>query len=181
MQNHHRYDNGNKDVMCTIMRPRDRVSSLVKYLPCFFSYALNISTVQSLLAEGKTAHALTAACGTLGWMAFVGICAYIQPVFTLLTLVYAFVEGNLLLAVVQIGWHAFVDEDDPTNDYINSTTIIEGENFTLNEECVDAFVFPVHPSIHPKGCRGVALTQRGSRCPTPCIRLSRFAWSCPRP
>ena len=31
-------------------------------------------------------------------------------------------------------WHAFVDEDDPTNDYINSTTVVNGLNFTLNEE-----------------------------------------------
>jgi hypothetical protein len=47
---------------------------------------------------------------------------------------YAFIESNILLAVVQIGWHAFVDEDDPSNDYVNSTTIVNGLNFTLSEE-----------------------------------------------
>jgi len=132
--NHHKYDNGDKDVICTILRPRDRFSSLVKFLPGFFAYASNVSTVQSLIAEGKTAYALQASLGTLYYLAIVSACAYVQPLFTLCTLVYAFVEGNVLLSVVQIGWHAFVDEDDPTNDYINSTTIVDGVNFTLNEE-----------------------------------------------
>jgi len=132
--NHHKYDNGEKDIICTLYRPRDRISSLIKFFPSFFAYASNISTIQSLLEEGKTDYAFMAFCGTLWWLAFVGVCAYIQPLFTFCTIIYAFVEGNILLAVVQVGWHAFVDEDDPTNDFINSTTVVDGVNFTLSEE-----------------------------------------------
>lgn len=62
------------------------------------------------------------------------MCYYIQPWFTTLTLIYAFFEGNILLSVVNFVWHAFIDEDDPTNDYVNSMTIVDGLNFTLKEE-----------------------------------------------
>jgi len=41
---------------------------------------------------------------------------------------------NILLSVVNFTWHAFIDPDDLSNEYVNSTTIIEGLNFTLAEE-----------------------------------------------
>jgi hypothetical protein len=42
-----------QDVICTIMRPRDEFKSLVKFLPSFFAYASNVSTIQSLIEEGR--------------------------------------------------------------------------------------------------------------------------------
>lgn len=71
---------------------------------------------------------------TLYYCAFVGVCGYIHPLFTLFTLVYAFVEGNILLSIVNFVWHGFIDPSDPSNDYVNSTTVVEGLNFTLGEE-----------------------------------------------
>jgi hypothetical protein len=35
------------------MRPRDEFKSLVKFLPSFFAYASNVSTIQSLIEEGR--------------------------------------------------------------------------------------------------------------------------------
>ena len=56
-----------------------------------------------MYALGTTRYAAMAFGGTCYWIAFVSACAYVHPLFTFCTLVYAFVEGNLLLAVVQIG------------------------------------------------------------------------------
>ena len=62
------------------------------------------------------------------------LCWRVHALFCFCTLVYAFVEGNILLSIVNFTWHAFIDPDEPGNDYVNSTTIIEGLNFTLSEE-----------------------------------------------
>jgi hypothetical protein len=50
--NHHKYDNSHKDVYCTAYRPRDQFSSWVKYLPEWFAYASNVSSVGSFIEEG---------------------------------------------------------------------------------------------------------------------------------
>lgn len=49
-------------------------------------------------------------------------------------LFYPLMEGNILLSAVNFAWHAFIDPDDPSNDYVNSTTVVNGLNFCLQEE-----------------------------------------------
>ena len=71
---------------------------------------------------------------TVWYVAFASTIAYIHPLFCFATIIYAFIEGNILLAVINFTWHAFIDPEDPSNDYVNSTTVIEGLNFTLGEE-----------------------------------------------
>jgi hypothetical protein len=134
LYNHHKYDNDERDVYSTAYRPRDRFTSWVTYLPEWFAYASNVSSIRAFCQEGKWNWAAGSALGTAGYVAFVAACWKIHPTFTLLTLVYAFVEGNILLSIVNFVWHGFIDPNDPSNDYVNSTTVVEGLNFTLAEE-----------------------------------------------
>jgi hypothetical protein len=132
--NHHKYDNDERDVYSTAFRPRDRFGSWVRYLPEWFAYASNVSSVRAFVREGRTRFALATALSTLGYAAFVAALLYAHTQFALCTVVYAFVEGNILLSVVNYTWHAFIEPTEPSNDYVNSTTIVEGLNFTLGEE-----------------------------------------------
>jgi hypothetical protein len=132
--NHHKYDNNHQDVYSTAFRPRNTITSWVKYIPEWFGYASNVSSVLAFLEEGRRYFALMTFLSTLYYVVFVGVCYYIHPLFTWFTLIYAFVEGNILLSVVNFVWHAFIDPKEPSNDYVNSTTIVEGLNFTLAEE-----------------------------------------------
>jgi hypothetical protein len=72
--------------VCTLYRPRDRFSTLVKFLPAWFGYAINATTVQALWGEGRKDLALLAVGGTLYWAAFVAVCAWVEPWFTFWTL-----------------------------------------------------------------------------------------------
>jgi hypothetical protein len=49
--NHHKYDNDERDIYSTAFRPRDEFSSWVKYLPEWFAYASNISTIICFIKE----------------------------------------------------------------------------------------------------------------------------------
>ena len=71
---------------------------------------------------------------TLYYLAFVALIYRFQPTFCFWYVLYPLAEGNILLSVVNYTWHAFIDPDDPANDYVNSTTVIDGLNFCLKEE-----------------------------------------------
>eukprot|EP00392_Amoebophrya_sp_AT5.2_P015309 g15511.t1 len=70
-------------------------------------------------------------------------------IFTFWTLIFAFVEAGLLLAIVNWVWHGFIDIRDPASPYVNSTTVVEGLNFTLAEDMKEPAMYPgVHWSNH---------------------------------
>jgi hypothetical protein len=139
LYNHHRYDNDLRDVYTTALRPRDTFTSWLQYLPEWFGYASNITSIWAFLKEGRWNAALGSIVSTGYYIVFVALCWAVHPLFTLLTLIYAFIEGNILLSIVNFGvitlmWHGFIEPSDPSNDYINSTTVVDGLNFTLGEE-----------------------------------------------
>jgi fatty acid desaturase len=132
--NHHKYDNSDRDVYSTAFRPRNSFTAWLAYLAEWFGYASNLSSILAFFEEGKPHLAWRACRGTLWFLCFFLLSATVHLRFTLCTIGYAFVEGNILLCVVNWVWHAFIDPEDPSSDYVNSTTIVEGLNFTLNEE-----------------------------------------------
>jgi hypothetical protein len=92
--NHHRYDNDARDVYSTAFRPRDQFKSWVKYLPEWFGYASNVSSIKAFIQEGRWNWVQGITLSTLYYVAFVSACYWVAPLFTVFTLVYAFVEGN---------------------------------------------------------------------------------------
>mmetsp|Transcript_29057 Transcript_29057/g.68300 ORF Transcript_29057/g.68300 Transcript_29057/m.68300 type:complete len:531 (-) Transcript_29057:120-1712(-) len=133
--NHHKYDNDSDDVYSTGAYPRDSFGHFLRYVYIWFLYALNISSIFKFLEEGKAARAYRCIGGTLYYAAGVGLCAkLVSPTFAAFYIVYPLIEGNILLGAVNYTWHAFIDPNDHDNDYVNSVTILNGLNFTLNEE-----------------------------------------------
>jgi hypothetical protein len=110
LYNHHKYDNDDRDVYSTAYRARDTFSSWVTYLPEWFAYASNISSLRAFIQERKWKYVIGTLVSTLYYCVFVSVCWYIHPVFTLFTLIYAFVEGNILLSIVNFVWHGFIGE-----------------------------------------------------------------------
>jgi len=132
--NHHKYDNNQYDIICTAYRPRDSFKAWTTYLTEWMAYATNLSSIGAFLEEGAYGHAFWMTVWTAWYCLFVYLCWQMHALFTFCTIIYALVEGNILLSAVNWTWHAFIDPNDPQNDYINSITIIEGLNFTLGEE-----------------------------------------------
>ena len=133
--NHHKYDNDMDDVYSTGAYPRDSFKQFIRYIYIWFLYALNISSINKFQSEGKTDRALRCVAGCLYYLAGLAVCSkYVSPLFALMYVFYPLVEANILLSAVNYTWHAFIDPDDHDNDYVNSTTILDAMNFTLDEE-----------------------------------------------
>lgn len=133
--NHHKYDNDMDDVYSTAAYPRDSFKQYVRYVYIWFLYALNISSIYKFQSEGMTNRAFRCVAGCAYYLFGLALCAkYVSPLFALMYVFYPLVEANILLSAVNYTWHAFIDPEDHDNDYVNSTTILDGLNFTLNEE-----------------------------------------------
>ena len=134
LYNHHRYDNDENDVYSTAFRRRDSFKSWLKYLPEWMAYAVNLSSFISFVKLGEYWKAATTVLSTLYYVAFCLAVAHFSPMFCMWYLLYPLIEGNILLAIVNYTWHAFIEPSDPGNDYVNSLTVIEGLNFCMKEE-----------------------------------------------
>lgn len=132
--NHHRYHNGVSDVYSTGGFPRDSLWSFCRYFFVWLLYASNLSTLHQLVAEGRTRAAVEVVGATMYYLALVGAVAAVSPAWAAASMGWAFVEGNVLLAMVNWVWHAFIDPADPTNPFIVSTTIVRGQEFIFSEE-----------------------------------------------
>jgi hypothetical protein len=145
--NHHRYNNGQFDVVTTSDKPRDSFVNWVGYLPRWFIYAINISTSIQFALEGQMRIAKKVMVGTLYFFTWLAINAAIfGRFFTMAYLFFPFVEANILLAAVNWSWHAFLDPQDPENEFVQSITILEGSVNVLNEDA--HLVHHQYPAAH---------------------------------
>jgi len=133
--NHHKYDNAVDDVYSTGAYPRDSFVEFLRYVYVWFLYALNVSSIAKFYQEGKMDRVFRCIGGTVYYgigvrIAWTAVC----PEFAIFYVLYPLIEGNILLSAVNYTWHAFIDPNDHDNDYVNSVTILDGLNFTLDEE-----------------------------------------------
>jgi uncharacterized membrane protein len=132
--NHHRYDNGVEDLYSTGGWRRDSLWSFCRYIVTWFGYASNFSTVYQFVSEKRYFWAAQVVAATGYYLALVGVLWTINPAWALASIVWAFIEGNILLSLVNWVWHAFIDPTDPENEFTSSTTIVDGEHFIFSEE-----------------------------------------------
>ena len=96
----------------------------------FRSY--NESTFYDFYVQGDYKKLNETILGTLYYVGFIAANIQIFGLkFALVTVVYPLIEGNILLALVNYTWHMFIEDG---NDYVNSLTIVNGENFIFSEE-----------------------------------------------
>ncbi len=133
--NHHKYDNAIDDVYSTGAFPRDNFRNFLHYVYIWFLYALNLSSIYKFFEEGRKERAYRCIGGVIYYMAgLVLTWKLVNAQFALVYVLYPLIEANILLSAVNYTWHAFIDPDDHDNDYVNSVTILDGLNFTLDEE-----------------------------------------------
>lgn len=151
--NHHRYNNGPLDIISTADKPRDSFVNWVAYLPRYLLYAVNVSTIQQFWSEGNYKVVRKTFVGTVYFFIWLAINAYvISPTFCIAYVAFPFFEATLLLSAVNWSWHAFLDPNDPTNEYVQSITILDGCINVLNEDfhVVHHQVPGAHWTDHPK-------------------------------
>jgi hypothetical protein len=132
--NHHKYHNSSSDVYSTAGYRRDSIVSFSRYIITWLAYASNVSTFYQLCAEGRTRDALRLVGCTGAYLCVLGAVAWASPAWALASLVWPFVESNILLAMVNWVWHCQISPADPTNPFIISTTVVRGKNFIMSEE-----------------------------------------------
>mgnify|MGYP006102571951 FL=1 len=132
VNNHHKYDNDINDVYSTAGYRRDSVWSFCRYIVVWFAYATNFSTFYDMIKQGEYRKVFEVFLGSCYYVAFILLnMSLFGTKFALVTVVYPLIEGNILLALVNYTWHIFIEEG---NDYVNSLTILNGENFIFSEE-----------------------------------------------
>lgn len=132
--NHHKYNNGPKDVVTTADKPRDSFRNFVAYIPRWAGYAVNITTVVQFVKERNYKVAGNMLLGSLYWACFASFIWHIDPQFAFWYVVFPMGENILLLACINWCWHAFLDSKNPLDEYVGSVTIFDGPINVLNED-----------------------------------------------
>ncbi|CAE7322488.1 unnamed protein product [Symbiodinium natans] len=134
MKIHHRWHNDVDDVHTNLDLDRTKLSSFFIYTPRFSLYWMGISPV-ALLAKRKEWVLVRQMLE--GMLAYYGVTLLLflwSPTFCIVYWVFCHLEGMLLLCAISYLWHAFVEESDPGNQYVNSVTILDGHDNTFNED-----------------------------------------------
>jgi len=134
LKNHHYHNNNIYDIHSTAGYRRDSFKSFFRYLIVWFAYASNISSIWYFWKNKDHTAMINSIIGTVYYILFIWSTACMfGNVNCFFIYIYPFIEGNLLLSLVNYTWHLFLSEDE-TNDYVNSTTIENGKNFIFSEE-----------------------------------------------
>lgn len=150
--NHHKYNNGPLDVVTTSDKPRDSFRNFLCYMPRWLGYALNITTTVQFAREGNGRVAFKMVAGSMWWVGFFAGVYHIDPMFALWYVLFPLGENVMLLACVNWCWHAFLNPDDPEDEFVGSITIFDGPINVLNEDYhVVHHQYPgAHWTDHPK-------------------------------
>uniref|UniRef100_A0A7S2HBV5 Fatty acid desaturase domain-containing protein n=2 Tax=Helicotheca tamesis TaxID=374047 RepID=A0A7S2HBV5_9STRA len=144
---HHRWHNDTGDVHTNMDVDRTEFKNYVLYLPRFLLYWIGISPMALFWHRGE--YRLFKELGT-GMFVYYSISSFIwyksSTVFIFAYWFYPLLEVASFLGAIAYIWHAFVDEKDPGNQYVNSVTILRGQDNIWNE---DYHVIHHHfPNVH---------------------------------
>lgn len=144
---HHRWHNDVDDVHTNLDFDRTIFSNYVTWLPRFFLYWTGITPLIIFVKRRELGLAFSLSMGMIYyWLVLYSVWCYVDLVFCLAYFVYPLCESAAFLGAIAYLWHGFVDPSDPSNQYINSITIVNGKDNIFNE---DYHVVHHHaPSVH---------------------------------
>eukprot|EP00050_Salpingoeca_kvevrii_P006064 m.287215 g.287215 ORF g.287215 m.287215 type:complete len:443 (-) comp11730_c0_seq1:335-1663(-) len=131
---HHRWHNDVDDVHTNLDLDRTDFYSFLVYVPRFTLYWMGVTPVLMFCKRGEYTLALKQFYGMAFFYGLVALAWSWDWSFSLFYLLFPNCEANLFLAGISYMWHAWVDPDDPTNQYINSVTILDGRDNIWNED-----------------------------------------------
>jgi fatty acid desaturase len=144
---HHRWHNDSDDVHTNIDVDRTVFKSYILWLPRFFYYWTGVSPMVLFLKRREYGLAKDLATGMLYYYGIgVALCVVVDWKFALAYWLYPNMESLSLLGMIAYIWHAFVEPEDPTNQYVNSVTILNGGDNIWNEDY--HVVHHHYPNVH---------------------------------
>jgi fatty acid desaturase len=143
---HHRHGNDLEDAHTTLDLDRTRPSQFVHYLPRFAAYWTGLSVAAWFFARGKRSEGWRTLRGAGLYYGLVAGVALLDATFAFAYLLLPHLSTLLYLAAVNYVWHAFHDPAVPDDEYVNSTTILNGQYNVLNEDYHVAH--HLHPQLH---------------------------------
>lgn len=128
---HHSEGNLPDDLSSTMDYQRDSILHWLRYFfRFFFGIIFEMTAYQARKKRWKLVRKML--IGELGWYAFaIGMC-FVSLEATLVVFVVPFIAIRVLMMMGNWGQHAFVDPDEPDNDYKSSITCI---NARYNRRC----------------------------------------------
>ena len=144
---HHTFVNQLKDPHTNIDFDRSNPLSFVKYIPRFIMYWSGIGPCYYYFQKKQLMFVIIVLKGIIYYYGLIIIgTLLIDWKFSLAYLLYPHLEAMIFIAGIGYMWHCFVDPADPTNDYINSITILNGHDNIWGEDY--HVVHHKFPNIH---------------------------------
>mmetsp|Transcript_81207 Transcript_81207/g.143199 ORF Transcript_81207/g.143199 Transcript_81207/m.143199 type:complete len:435 (-) Transcript_81207:115-1419(-) len=134
MKIHHRWHNDVDDVHTNLDLDRTKLSSFFIYVPRFTLYWMGLSPFALFVKRKEWQLVAQLSYGMVAYYLVTGIMFCWNPTFCLTYWIFAHAEGIIFLCAISYLWHAFVEESDPGNQYVNSVTILEGHDNIFNED-----------------------------------------------
>jgi len=134
MKIHHRWHNDVDDVHTNLDLDRTNPLSFFLYTPRFTLYWTGLSPI-ALFVKRKEWFLLQQLLA--GQVAYYGVTALLfrwNPTFCFIYWIFPHIEACVILCGISYMWHAFVEVDDPGNQYVNSVTILDGHDNVWNED-----------------------------------------------
>eukprot|EP00933_Yihiella_yeosuensis_P066572 TRINITY_DN7090_c0_g2_i1.p1 TRINITY_DN7090_c0_g2~~TRINITY_DN7090_c0_g2_i1.p1 ORF type:complete len:439 (-),score=44.34 TRINITY_DN7090_c0_g2_i1:125-1441(-) len=131
---HHRWHNDVDDVHTNLDLDRTKLESFLIYVPRFTFYWTGLSPLALLSKRREWFLAAKLLAGQVGYYGTTWLMFRWQPLFTTIYWIFVHTEAIVFLCAISYLWHAFVEPDDPNNQYVNSVTILEGHDNVFEED-----------------------------------------------
>ena len=131
---HHRFTNQIDDPHTNIDLDRSNPLSFVEYFPRFLLYWSGIGPVIYCIQKSNWKHVYIMLKGMVYYYGLMFLAISYDWKVAFMYCVYPHLESTMFIGGISYMWHCFVDSDDPTNDYINSLTIIDGHDNIWGED-----------------------------------------------
>ncbi len=144
---HHTFVNQIEDPHTNIDFDRTNPFSFVSYIPRFILYWSGLGPLYYYYKKKQWLFVNTLLKGMIYYYGLIILgTVLIDLKFVLAYLLYPHLEAIIFIGGIGYMWHCFVDPDDPTNDYINSLTILDGHDNIWGEDY--HVVHHKYPNLH---------------------------------
>ena len=147
MRMHHREGNLHGDLSSTMRFQRDSIVDWLRYFGRFFFFAL-FELGLYFHNKGKDKVAMSAVAGELSFFLLCALAWQVSPQASFVVFIGPWLMTRFMMMAGNWGQHAFVDADEPDNDFKASITCI---NTRYNRRCYNDGYHIVHhrkPAMH---------------------------------
>jgi len=134
MKIHHRWHNDVDDVHTNLDLDRTNPLAFFLYVPRFTLYWTGLSPLALFIKRQEWWLIQKLLLGMGAYYGVTLLLLWWDPVFAVVYWLFPHMEACVLLCAISYLWHAFVEESDPGNQYVNSVTIIDGHDNVWNED-----------------------------------------------